>query len=100
MICNNQVLFSTSGIVFCCVFPHGQNAKEFGYMVEVGMPAMEALQSATITNAKVLGLSDQLGQIKPNYIADIIAIDVNPLEDISTMERVQFVMKEGKIYKN
>ena len=82
------------------VFPHGQNAKEFGYMVEVGMPAMEALQSATITNAKVLGLSDQLGQIKPNYIADIIAIDVNPLEDISTMERVQFVMKEGKIYKN
>ena len=69
-------------------------------MVEVGMPAMEALQSATITNAKVLGLSDQLGQIKPNYIADIIAIDVNPLEDISTMERVQFVMKEGKIYKN
>lgn len=82
------------------VFPHGQNAKEFGYMVEIGMPAMEALQSATITNAKVLGLSDQLGQIKPNYIADIIAIDVNPLEDISTMERVQFVMKEGKIYKN
>lgn len=82
------------------VFPHGQNAKEFGYMVEVGMPAMEALQSATITNAKVLGLSDQLGQIKPNYIADIIAIDVNPLEDISAMERVQFVMKEGKIYKN
>ena len=82
------------------VFPHGQNAKEFGYMVEVGMSAMEALQSATITNAKVLGLSDQLGQIKPNYIADIIAIDANPLEDISAMERVQFVMKEGKIYKN
>jgi len=82
------------------VFPHGLNAKEFGYMVEVGMPAMEAIQSATVTNAKVLGLGDQLGQIKPNYIADIVATDTNPLEDISAMERVQFVMKEGKIYKN
>lgn len=82
------------------VFPHGLNAKEFGYMVEVGMPAMEAIQSATITNAKILGLGDQLGQIKPNYIADIVATDANPLEDISAMERVQFVMKEGKIYKN
>ena len=82
------------------VFPHGLNAKEFGYMVEVGMPAMEAIQSATVTNAKVLGLGYQLGQIKPNYIADIVATDTNPLEDISAMERVQFVMKEGKIYKN
>ena len=82
------------------VFPHGLNAKEFGYMVEVGMPAMEAIQSATVTNAKVLGLGDQLGQIKPNYIADIVATDTNPLEDISAMERIQFVMKEGKIYKN
>lgn len=82
------------------VFPHGLNAKEFGYMVEVGMPAMEAIQSATVTNAKVLGLGDQLGQIKPNYIADIVATDTNPLEDISAMERVVFVMKEGKIYKN
>lgn len=82
------------------VFPHGLNAKEFGYMVEVGMPAMEAIQSATVTNAKILGLGDRLGQIKPNYIADIVATDTNPLEDISAMERVQFVMKEGKIYKN
>lgn len=82
------------------VFPHGLNAKEFGYMVEVGMPAMEAIQSATVTNAKILGLGDRLGQIKPNYIADIVATDTNPLEDISAMERVQFVMKEGRIYKN
>lgn len=82
------------------VFPHGLNAKEFGYMVEVGMPAMEAIQSATVTNAKILGLGNQLGQIKPNYIADIVATDTNPLEDISAMERVLFVMKEGKIYKN
>ncbi|MDA0325919.1 MAG: amidohydrolase family protein [Bacteroidetes bacterium] len=81
------------------VFPHGLNAKEFGYMVEVGMPEMEAIQSATITNAKVLGLADQLGQIKTDYIADIVATDSNPIDDISAMERIDFVMKAGKIYK-
>ncbi len=82
------------------VFPHGQNAKEFGYMVEVGMPPMETIQSATLTNAKVLGLANELGQIKPNFIADIVATDSNPLEDISAMERISFVMKDGVIYKN
>lgn len=82
------------------VFPHGQNAKEFGYMVEVGMPPMEAIQSATLINAKVLGLANELGQIKPNFIADIVATDSNPLEDITAMERISFVMKDGVIYKN
>ncbi len=82
------------------VFPHGQNAKEFGYMVEVGMPPMETIQSATLTNAKVLGLANELGQIKPNFIADIVATDSNPLEDITAMERISFVMKDGIIYKN
>ena len=82
------------------VFPHGQNAKEFGYMVEVGMPPMEAIQSATLINAKVLGLANELGQIKPNFISDIVATDSNPLEDISAMERISFVMKDGIIYKN
>lgn len=82
------------------VFPHGQNAKEFGYMVEVGMHPMEAIQSATLINAKVLGLANELGQIKPNFIADIVATDSNPLEDITAMERISFVMKDGNIYKN
>ena len=82
------------------VFPHGQNAKEFGYMVEVGMPPIEAIQSATLINAKVLGLASELGQIKPNFIADIVATDSNPLEDITAMERISFVMKDGIIYKN
>lgn len=82
------------------VFPHGQNAKEFGYMVEVGMPPMEAIQSATLINAKVLGLANELGQIKPNFIADIVATDSNPLKDITAMERIIFVMKDGFIYKN
>ena len=82
------------------VFPHGLNAKEFGYMVEVGMPPMEAIQSATITNANVLGLSDKIGQIKASYIADIVATDTNPVDDITALEQITFVMKEGVVYKN
>ncbi len=82
------------------VFPHGLNAKEFGYMVDVGMPPMEALQSATITNAKVLGLSEELGQLKEGYLADIVATNDDPTKNIATLEHVTFVMKEGVIYKN
>jgi imidazolonepropionase-like amidohydrolase len=82
------------------VFAHGINAKEFGYMVEAGMPPLEAIQSATITNAKLLGIGDEVGQIKGNFLADIIAVNENPLTTIRTLEKVVFVMKEGKIYKN
>ena len=81
------------------VFPHGENAIEFGYMVEAGMPAMEAIQAATITNADLLGLNDQLGQLSTGYLADIIAVDDNPVENVSTLQNVVFVMKEGVIYK-
>lgn len=81
------------------VFPHGINAKEFGYMVEAGMPAIAAIQSATITNAKLLGMETEIGQIKENFIADIIAVDENPIDKIATLEKVTFVMKDGKIYK-
>ena len=82
------------------VYPHGINGKEFRYMNEVGMPAMECIQSATITNANILGMKDSLGQIKQGYIADIVATNDNPMDNISTMENVVFVMKEGVIYKN
>jgi len=91
------------GIAFgtdAAVFYHGDNAKEFGYMVEAGMPAIEAIQSATITNAMILKMENQLGQLKAGFIADIVATNDNPVENISTMETVVFVMKEGKIYKN
>ena len=81
------------------VFPHGENGKEFGYMVEAGMPAMEAIKSATMTNAALLGISDKLGSIEAGKLADIIATDENPLEEIKTMETVSFVMKDGKVYK-
>jgi imidazolonepropionase-like amidohydrolase len=82
------------------VFKHGKNAKEFGYMVEAGMPAMEAIQAATMIPARILGIADKLGSIEQGKTADIIAVPNNPLDDISTMENVSFVMKEGKIYKN
>lgn len=81
------------------VFEHGINGKEFGYMVEAGMPAIEAIQSATITNAKLLGMENELGQIKKGFLADIIAVDDNPTQNIHTMENVVFVMKEGVVYK-
>ena len=91
------------GIAFgtdAAVFYHGDNGKEFGYMVEAGMPAMESLQSATVTNAMILKMENQLGQLKQGFLADIIAVNDDPTENISTMENVVFVMKEGKVYKN
>ncbi|MEM9685482.1 MAG: amidohydrolase family protein [Bacteroidota bacterium] len=81
------------------VFPHGQNGKEFGYMVEAGMPAMVAIKSATVTNATILGMENQLGQLKADFLADIIAVNDDPTKNINTMENVVFVMKDGKIYK-
>ena len=81
------------------VFYHGENGKEFSYMVEAGMPAIETLQSATLTNAMILKMENRLGQIEKGFYADIIAVNDDPTSNISTMENVVFVMKGGKIYK-
>lgn len=81
------------------VFPHGGNAKEFTYMVEAGMPPMEAILSATAVNATVLGIADKTGTLEKGKLADIIATEENPLENIATLENVIFVMREGVIYK-
>jgi imidazolonepropionase-like amidohydrolase len=64
------------------------------------MPALAAIQSATLTNAMLLGVANEIGQIKPAFFADIIAVDENPLNNIKTLEQVQFVMKNGVVYKN
>ena len=82
------------------VFPHGINAKEFSYMVLGGMSPIEAIQAATTTNAFLLGIDDEVGQIKESFLADIIAVNENPLVKINTLENVIFVMKDGVIYKN
>ena len=81
------------------VFGHGKNYKEFEYMVEAGMPPMVAIKSATIVAADLLSLTDKVGSIEKNKLADIIAIDGDPLQDIKTMKNVSFIMKEGKVYK-
>ncbi|MEW7290852.1 metal-dependent hydrolase family protein [Aquimarina sp. 2304DJ70-9] len=81
------------------VFKHGQNGKEFGYMVEAGMPVMAVIQSATTTNAKILNMENELGQIAPGFLADIVAVNDDPTKKIDTMKNVVFVMKEGKVYK-
>jgi imidazolonepropionase-like amidohydrolase len=81
------------------VFKHGNNGKEFGFMVEAGMPAMETIQSATVTNAMLLNMSTEIGQLKKGFFADIIAVDDDPTKNISTMEKVVFVMKNGIVYK-
>jgi len=80
------------------VSAHGDNAKEFQYMVEAGMPAMEAIQSATVTTAELLK-NDKIGVIAEGKLADIIAVEGNPIEDITLLQNVSFVMKDGKIYK-
>jgi imidazolonepropionase-like amidohydrolase len=81
------------------VYPHGQNAKEFQYMVEAGMPPAFVLQAATTHAAELLKKTKDLGSVEPGKFADVIAVDGNPLDDVKLMQKVGFVMKEGVIYK-
>ena len=80
-------------------YPHGDNAKQFSVYVDLGMSPMEAIQSATTVAADSLGWSGDVGAVAPGYFADIIAVEGNPLEDVSQLENVVFVMKGGKVYK-
>ncbi len=82
------------------VYPHGKNWIEFGYMIEAGMPAMEAIKAATISAAELLGEKDRLGSIEVGKLADIIAVDGDPLKDAKVFGKVVFVMKDGVVYKN
>jgi len=82
------------------VFPHGQNAREFKLMVDLGMPQIEALRSATSYDAELLGIAQKTGSLEKGKLADIIAMPGDPSTDITTTERVFFVMKEGKIIRN
>jgi imidazolonepropionase-like amidohydrolase len=81
------------------VSPHGVNAREFGYMVEAGMPAIEAILSATRNAADLLGAADQVGSIQKGRFADVIAVAGDPLRDVLQLQKVTFVMKGGTIFK-
>ena len=81
------------------VAPHGDNAREFIYMVEAGMPAMKAFQAATLEAATLLGLDKDLGTVEPGKFADLVAVPGDPLSDIKLVTNVTFVMKAGTVYK-
>jgi imidazolonepropionase-like amidohydrolase len=81
-------------------FPHGTQAREFELMVKYGMPAAEVLRASLLNGARLLGLQDLIGQLKTGFYADVIAVPGDPLQDISVLKRVSFVMKNGIVYKD
>lgn len=82
------------------VYPHGLNAHEFAVMVKLGLTPLQAIQAATINDADLLGWSDKVGTLEPGKWADVVAVDGDPLADVTTLERVKFVMKGGEVVKN
>lgn len=82
------------------VIPHGDNARQFAVYVAHGMSPLAALRSATLEAAELLGWADRVGSLEPGKLADLIAVDGNPLEDVHVLERVGFVMKDGRVVKN
>lgn len=97
-----QAVEAGANMVFgsdAAIYPHGDNGKQFSRMVRFGMTPMQSIQAATVNSAALLKQEDKLGQIKAGYLADIVAVDGNPLENIDLMENVSFVMKDGVVYK-
>ncbi len=80
-------------------FPHGTQAREFELMVKYGMPAADVLRASLLNGARLLGRQDVIGQLKPGFYADVIAVPGDPLQDISVLQRVSFVMKNGIVYR-
>jgi imidazolonepropionase-like amidohydrolase len=91
-----RMAFGTDG----GVYPHGDNAKQFATMAEWGMKPLESIRTATLEAAVLVGLEGKAGSIEPNYFADVIAVEGDPLKDATVLTRVKFVMKDGKVYRN
>jgi len=81
------------------IFPHGWNARQFAFMVKCGMTPLQAIRAATVNAADLLGWSDRVGAVAPGLYADLIAVSADPLQDITELERVKFVMKGGVVYR-
>jgi imidazolonepropionase-like amidohydrolase len=90
-----KVAFGTDA----AVYPHGLNAREFAVMVKLGLTPMQAIQSATVNAADLLGWSDRVGVIEPGHFADIIAVDGDPVANVRALENVAFVMKGGQVVR-
>src|SRR6266536_1060356 len=82
------------------VYPHGWNAKQFAHMVRWGTTPMQAIQAATVNAADLLGWSDKVGTLEPGKYADVIAVTGDPLQDVTVLEHVAFVMKGGQVVKD
>ena len=82
------------------VYPHGWNAKQFAKMVEWGMTPMQAVQAATTSAADLIGWKTKVGQLAPGYFADLVAVKGDPMKDVTILEKIDFVMKGGVVYKN
>jgi imidazolonepropionase-like amidohydrolase len=91
-----RMAFGTDG----GVYPHGDNARQFIYMVKYGMKPLDAIRSATMNAAELMGLKERAGVLEPGHWADLIAVNGNPIENIQVLEKVGFVMKAGRIYHN
>lgn len=81
------------------MIPHGTNAREFAVLVRLGMPPLEAIRAATLNASTLLGIAD-IGELATGKRADLIAVRGNPLRDMSVLERVVFVMHDGRVVKN
>jgi imidazolonepropionase-like amidohydrolase len=81
------------------VYPHGDNWKQFGTMVQFGMKPIDAIRAATLNAAELLGLSKEAGSLEAGFRADVIAVDGDPLQDVSKLGAVKFVMKAGVVYR-
>ena len=91
-----RMAFGTDG----GVYPHGDNWKQFPLMVEYGMTSADALRAATTEAAELIGFKGRLGRVAPAYLADLIAVEGDPVQDTGALEHVRFVMKSGKVYRN
>lgn len=91
-----KVAFGTDA----AVYPHGLNARQFAVMVKLGLTPLQSIQAATVNAADLLGWTGKIGTVEPGAWGDIVAIDGDPLKDVTTLERVKFVMKAGEVVKN